>query len=191
MQSCWDFIISDPRGNYYDCEIICSTGVLITNKCFVWGQGLLCSSGAYSEDVLTVIMTDYNETEVKQIFNGFVLMNQYFERKIEQFDSNTNFNDGIEDSPTISNGTVKDQSFLCSHCGKKFHAKHNLNVHVYQSHTDRSAMHSCSICGKSFAHLFLLNKHFRRTHESNYPCNICDKLFKTNFNLNRHKTKVH
>ena len=121
-------------------------------------------------------------------------MNQYFERKIEQFDSDTNFKEGMEDSPTISKGTVVDQSFLCSHCGKKFHAKHNLNVHVYQVHevhSNSSAMYSCRICNKSFTRLFLLNKHFRRTHESNYPCNICDKLFKTNFNLNRHKTLIH
>ena len=47
MESFWKFITNDKEGKYYDCKIIGSGEVFMTNKCFAWflGHKFLDTSG--------------------------------------------------------------------------------------------------------------------------------------------------
>ena len=153
----------------------------------------------FSEDDLTVLMCDYNEEEIREIFSGYLFVTQSFDvineneapAESEVFDSDWVFLDIKEDSSSTSIDIDRDNTFLCFVCGRKFGSKHNLNVHIYQFHSKSPYSYSCNSCSKSFPHSFLLKKHVRRTHESNFPCDICEKPFKTSYNLKRHRSKLH
>ena len=143
-------------------------------------------------------MFDYKESEIRELFNGYVFVSNQNQcedgeksdkTETEVFKSDADF---VQDHEASSSNSIsKDKNCLCSFCGKSFHAKHNLNVHMYQFHYNSSTVYACNFCTKTFNHSFLLTKHIRRTHESNYPCDICKKPFKTRFNLSRHISKLH
>uniref|UniRef100_A0A672ZF73 C2H2-type domain-containing protein n=2 Tax=Sphaeramia orbicularis TaxID=375764 RepID=A0A672ZF73_9TELE len=81
--------------------------------------------------------------------------------------------------------STKERPFPCSHCGKRFSLKGNLNRHI-RHHTGERPFR-CSDCDKSFKDSGSLTSHMRcHTGEQPYKCLVCGKSFSGRGNMNRH-----
>ncbi|XP_077345662.1 uncharacterized protein LOC143989418 [Lithobates pipiens] len=93
-----------------------------------------------------------------------------------------------EEPQTVRDGAVlpTDNRFSCTECGKRFHFKSNLIVHV-KSHTEEKP-HSCPECGKCFLKRSHLSIHQRsHTVEKRHCCRECGKCFSKKCNLYTHQ----
>ena len=87
------------------------------------------------------------------------------------------------------NSGKRQQSHICSVCGKIFNRIGNLKLHQ-RCHTGEKP-YSCLHCGRRFIHISNLHKHKRiHTGERPYGCQQCGKTFSQSSHLKTHQ-KLH
>ncbi|PIO33991.1 hypothetical protein AB205_0101670, partial [Aquarana catesbeiana] len=105
-----------------------------------------------------------------------------------------------EEPQTVRDGAVlpTDNRFSCTECGKRFHFKSNLIVHI-KSHTEEKPhscpeshtgekLFSCPECGKCFSNNSNLYAHQKlHTREKPYSCSECGKCFARKSDLLKHQ----
>ena len=81
---------------------------------------------------------------------------------------------------------MKEKTFECLTCKKKFVSKKTLNGH--KKLHNKSISYQCKICQKIFQTKYNLNRH-NRTHtgEKPYVCSTCDKRFARKYELTNHQ----
>ena len=82
--------------------------------------------------------------------------------------------------------------FSCNECGKQFHRRHRLNVHIKMVHLGVFE-HQCNICSKVFTDGREKKKHILTVHEQLKPwfCDLCTFRTARYTNLGIHKKKMH
>ncbi|XP_077411003.1 uncharacterized protein LOC144040577 [Vanacampus margaritifer] len=99
-----------------------------------------------------------------------------------------NSNDDDESGADMT-GHIDNKTSKCSHCGKTFSCKTNLNHHTC-IHTCKKPF-ACSVCGKRFKRKHDLKTHTRtHTGEKPYSCSVCGQSFSQKRGLNIH-TRTH
>ncbi|EEB16914.1 conserved hypothetical protein [Pediculus humanus corporis] len=95
------------------------------------------------------------------------------------FDEETDYNDHLLIHPLV-----------CDKCGKTFHKKANLNLHMKRHLETRP--YECPFCPKSFITRQKLEEH-KNGHSGKKPlkCGLCDKTFSRHSNLIQHKNLHH
>ncbi|XP_054461546.1 zinc finger protein 260-like isoform X2 [Anoplopoma fimbria] len=90
-----------------------------------------------------------------------------------------------EVSVSESRCSAGEKPFSCSECGKSFHLKKGLNIHM-KCHRGEKAL-NCSICEKSFTQSGSLQTHMRiHTGEKPFSCSVCEKSFTQSGSLQTH-----
>lgn len=80
--------------------------------------------------------------------------------------------------------------YSCSHCGKTFRRKSDLQRHSVVHTGERP--HKCSICEKHFKQKCRLTEQIKiHTIDKNYHCCVCEKGFSGKCNLTRHLRAQH
>jgi len=81
---------------------------------------------------------------------------------------------------------VKEENYVCTHCGKTFSKKHCFESHIVV-HSDERPFR-CETCGKTFKKKLGLNIH-QTTHSSvrGFTCDTCGKRFRLRGHLQRHE----
>lgn len=83
---------------------------------------------------------------------------------------------------------------LCSHCGKAFKSRQDLEIHIAVAHGKNVQNVICDICGKVLPHPKMLGKHIQSAHVYNnkgkHKCPFCDKVFDKTISWHKH-LKVH
>ncbi|XP_076076356.1 uncharacterized protein LOC143047233 isoform X1 [Mytilus galloprovincialis] len=79
----------------------------------------------------------------------------------------------------------KDDTYICTYCGKGFKIKGSLNCHV-KIHTGDNP-HKCDQCGKTYRRSDLLKTHMiQHSGYSPHKCDVCGKCFTLKSRLKRH-----
>ncbi|KAK9871341.1 hypothetical protein WA026_011607 [Henosepilachna vigintioctopunctata] len=96
----------------------------------------------------------------------------------------------IESLPSTSCSSSKKSSLSCTHCGKEFHHKGDMNKHL-RTHT-KEQPYSCTLCPSKFSHTSNLQRHLRiHSGIKPYCCDICQKTFSRADKLQLHqKSKI-
>ena len=84
--------------------------------------------------------------------------------------------------------------YLCIHCGRGFHEKRNMEVHVKRVHeTPGAKPYACMHCDKLFACKQNVDQHIKYVHlkQFEYKCNICNAGFTRKHLLDGHVRTVH
>lgn len=70
---------------------------------------------------------------------------------------------------------MRENSYKCSECDKKFFKKYKLKQHIELVHKENQ-LYQCSQCNKSFSSNWKLTFHIKRIHEGckPYNCTLCD-----------------
>ena len=195
IQEMWHFAVNQGK-QFMDCLILSNRGTpLFTNICFLQLQkGFLNMNLDEKENFITVIMNDYSEVDIKDLFNGFVVtehqlsLNEEFIESgtIEEFKETISQTTEIEPGPVelkeITRETVQvkrgvKKSFLCHFCGKEFLNSIKLKVHKYQVHSNNEEAFKCSICYKVMKTKSILYKHMFIHSEPRFSCIHCSRVW--------------
>ena len=81
---------------------------------------------------------------------------------------------------------MKDGTYLCEVCRKRFLRECDLTKHIYRTHT-KETPYQCQVCQKCFSQQYMLTRHIRtHTKEKPYQCEYCQKYFSQKYNLTQH-----
>lgn len=89
----------------------------------------------------------------------------------------------------------RDHQYQCLHCGKLFHEKQSLRVHIICHRKFTNNRYKCDQCNKSYTQTSSLAVHKRVQHKLagglDFICDYCGKGFASRGNLRAHVRYVH
>ncbi|XP_073537043.1 uncharacterized protein [Phyllobates terribilis] len=138
-----------------------------------------CTQDTYEEPAII--------TDISSSLHSKDLLSHPFEQVLSSDSSQTvNKNKCHKRSVKNPRGYTGKKTFLCSECGKCFHKKSNLMMHM-TTHTGEKPFF-CEQCGKYFNQKSDLFRHQRiHTGEKPYSCSECRKCFNQKSCLLRHQ----
>ena len=82
---------------------------------------------------------------------------------------------------------VNGEKYHCKRCDSNFKHKHELKVHIRESHKKET---KCTVCGETFSFTHELEIHLKKHEVETLKCEKCDKTFYLKWRLEKHK-KAH
>jgi len=148
---------------------------------------ILCSKCGFSTNSFDEY-TKHDKIHTKHLCDicnkMFVDVGLHKRRKHEKISEKTSEICSEKHSENANNFKSEEHS-VCFKCGKSFHTKNSLHIHMQYVHNKEIS--NCDKCGKDFEGPYRLQDHIRSVHRPK-PCPICGTMFQ---NLRLHMHTVH
>ena len=120
--------------------------------------------------------------------NKFQEMFKYQSKRIETLEKQVN-EKNVPKAPTTESvkNYVNGEKYHCKRCDSNFKHKHELKVHIRESHKKET---KCTVCGETFSFTHELEIHLKKHEVETLKCEKCDKTFYLKWRLEKHK-KAH